>query len=416
MARILLGVSGGIAAYKALELTRLAMKAGHARARRSRPRPRRASSAPASFAGITGAPGAASPSGSPTRCAAPSPATRCPEHAPLSHLALVERADVFLIAPASAQHASPSSPRGHADNLLTAAALACRAPLIVAPAMNDAMYEHAATQANLAHAARARRDRARAGRRARSARRASRASGACPSRPSCWPRSRRRSRAGARDTRRACACSSPPAARASRSTRCASSATAPPGGWASRSPRRPRAAAREVTVVAANVSLPAPAGHRRTSTWGPPPSSPPPAQRALRRRRRAADGRRRRRLPARPPRTRARSRRTQTGEELDAAARAYRGRARDPRRPPARRARCWSASPPSTARARSPTAAPSCERKGLDAVVVNDVGAPGIGFDAADNEVVIVTGRRRSGTCRRSTKARGRARHPRRGA
>ena len=62
--------------------------------------------------------------------------------------------------------------------------------------MNNAMYEHPATQANLAHAARARRDRARAGHRARSARRASSGSAACPSRPSCSPRSSARCSAG----------------------------------------------------------------------------------------------------------------------------------------------------------------------------------------------------------------------------
>src|SRR5206468_609463 len=72
-----------------------------------------------------------------------------PAHAPIGHLALVERADVFLIAPASANTIAKLA-HGHADNLLTAAALACRKPLIVAPAMNGAMYEHPATQANLA--------------------------------------------------------------------------------------------------------------------------------------------------------------------------------------------------------------------------------------------------------------------------
>ena len=119
------------------------------------------------------------------------PGDPLPEHAPLSHLALVERADVFLIAPASANTIAKLA-HGLADNLLTAAALACRRPLIVAPAMNNAMYEHPATQANLAAPARARRDRARAGHRARSARRASSGSAACPSRPSCSPRSRPR--------------------------------------------------------------------------------------------------------------------------------------------------------------------------------------------------------------------------------
>jgi phosphopantothenoylcysteine decarboxylase/phosphopantothenate--cysteine ligase len=77
------------------------------------------------------------------------PGDPAPAHAPLSHLALVERADVYAIAPASA-HTLAKLAHGLADNLLTAAALACRRPLIVAPAMNNAMYENAATQANLA--------------------------------------------------------------------------------------------------------------------------------------------------------------------------------------------------------------------------------------------------------------------------
>ena len=53
-----------------------------------------------------------------------------------------------MIAPASANTIAKLA-AGQADNLLTAAALACRRPLIVAPAMNDAMYENAATRANL---------------------------------------------------------------------------------------------------------------------------------------------------------------------------------------------------------------------------------------------------------------------------
>ena len=53
------------------------------------------------------------------------------------------------IAPASANTLAKLA-AGQADNLLCAAALACRRPLVLAPAMNDAMYEHPATQANLA--------------------------------------------------------------------------------------------------------------------------------------------------------------------------------------------------------------------------------------------------------------------------
>jgi phosphopantothenoylcysteine decarboxylase/phosphopantothenate--cysteine ligase len=146
MARLLLGVSGGIAAYKALELARLAIKAGHAvRVIQTEASTRFVGTA--SFAGITGAPVLLTEwENDPMRGAFPG--DPAPEHAPLSHLELVERADAFLIAPASANTLAKLA-GGHADNLLTAAALACRRPLIVAPAMNAAMYEHPATQENV---------------------------------------------------------------------------------------------------------------------------------------------------------------------------------------------------------------------------------------------------------------------------
>src|SRR5919108_380648 len=147
MARLLLGVSGGIAAYKALELARLAIKGGHA----VRVIQTEASSGfvgPASFAGISGAPVLLT-EWEPDPLRGAFPGDPAPAHAPLSHLELVERADAFLIAPASANTIAKLA-SGHADNLLSAAALACRRPLIVAPAMNGAMYEHPATQGNLA--------------------------------------------------------------------------------------------------------------------------------------------------------------------------------------------------------------------------------------------------------------------------
>jgi phosphopantothenoylcysteine decarboxylase / phosphopantothenate---cysteine ligase len=147
MARILLGVTGGIAAYKALELTRLAIKAGHAVRVVQTPASTRFVGT-ASFAGITGAPVLTTEwEDDPMRGAFPG--DPAPAHAPIGHLELVERADVFAVAPASANTLAKLA-HGHADNLLTAAALACRRPLILAPAMNAAMYEHPATQANLA--------------------------------------------------------------------------------------------------------------------------------------------------------------------------------------------------------------------------------------------------------------------------
>ncbi|HEX5145900.1 MAG TPA: bifunctional phosphopantothenoylcysteine decarboxylase/phosphopantothenate--cysteine ligase CoaBC, partial [Conexibacter sp.] len=147
MARLLLGVSGGIAAYKALELVRLATKAGHAVRVIQTPTSERFVGA-ASFEGVTGAPVLTSEfARDPLRGAFPGDPP--PAHEPISHLELVANADVLLVAPASANTLAKLA-HGHADNLLTSAALAARCPLVVAPAMNDAMWEHAATQANLA--------------------------------------------------------------------------------------------------------------------------------------------------------------------------------------------------------------------------------------------------------------------------
>ena len=147
MARLLLGVSGGIAAYKALELVRLATKAGHSVRVIQTPTSERFVGV-ASFEGITGAPVLTSEfARDPLRGAFPG--DPLPEHEPISHLQLVANADAFLVAPASANTLAKLA-AGLADNLLTSAALAARCPLIVAPAMNDAMYEHDATRANLA--------------------------------------------------------------------------------------------------------------------------------------------------------------------------------------------------------------------------------------------------------------------------
>ncbi len=146
MARVLLGVSGGIAAYKALEFVRLATKAGHAVRVVQTPASERFVGR-ASFAGLTGAPVLTDEfERDPARGAFPDQAA--PAHDPLSHLELVRNADAFLIAPASANTIAKLA-AGLADNLLTSAALAATCPVLVAPAMNNAMYENAATQANL---------------------------------------------------------------------------------------------------------------------------------------------------------------------------------------------------------------------------------------------------------------------------
>jgi phosphopantothenoylcysteine decarboxylase/phosphopantothenate--cysteine ligase len=147
MARLLLGVSGGIAAYKALELVRLATGACHAvRVIQTDTAQRFIGSA--SFAALSGAPVLTDEfERDPLRGCFPG--DPLPESDPASHLALSAAADVFLIAPASANTIAKLA-HGIADNLLTTAALASAAPLIVAPAMNDRMWCNAATQANLA--------------------------------------------------------------------------------------------------------------------------------------------------------------------------------------------------------------------------------------------------------------------------
>ncbi len=146
MARLLLGVSGGIAAYKALETARLAIRAGHS-VRVIQTGASERFVGRASFEGITGAPVLVDEF-EPDPARGAYPGEPVPERAPISHLALVERADAYLIAPASANTIAKLA-HGQADNLLTAAALAAACPVAVAPAMNNRMYEHPATQTNL---------------------------------------------------------------------------------------------------------------------------------------------------------------------------------------------------------------------------------------------------------------------------
>ncbi len=146
MARILLGVTGGIAAYKALEFARLATKAGHGVRVVMTPTAQRFVGA-ASFEGIVGSPVLTDEfERDPMRGAYPGDSV--PEHDPIGHLEVAANADVFLVAPASANTISKLA-AGAADSMLTTSFLACTAPRAVAPAMNDRMYEDASTQANL---------------------------------------------------------------------------------------------------------------------------------------------------------------------------------------------------------------------------------------------------------------------------
>jgi phosphopantothenoylcysteine decarboxylase / phosphopantothenate---cysteine ligase len=123
VARILLGITGGIAAYKSCELIRLLVSDGHD----VLPLPTAASArfvAPETFYAL---------------------ARTVPPADPYPHL---QDADLLVVAPLTANTLARLA-NGHANDLLTEAALAHRGPVIVAPAMNTAMWEHPATQANL---------------------------------------------------------------------------------------------------------------------------------------------------------------------------------------------------------------------------------------------------------------------------
>ena len=124
VARVLQGVSGGIAAYKACELTRLFVKAGHEVVPLVTPGAERFVTAE-TFRAL---------------------ARRPAGDDPYLHLT---RADLQVVAPATANTMAKLA-QGLADNVLTEAALAHHGPLVVAPAMNVRMWEHPATQANVA--------------------------------------------------------------------------------------------------------------------------------------------------------------------------------------------------------------------------------------------------------------------------
>jgi phosphopantothenoylcysteine decarboxylase/phosphopantothenate--cysteine ligase len=147
MARILLGVSGGIAAYKSLELARLATVAGHG-VRVLMTESAKRFVGPASFEGVVGAPVLVSEfERDPLRGSFPGDPR--PEHDPIGHLELAANCDAYLVAPTSANTLAKLA-AGIADSMLTTSFLACTAPRLLAPAMNDRMYGDAATQANLA--------------------------------------------------------------------------------------------------------------------------------------------------------------------------------------------------------------------------------------------------------------------------
>lgn len=133
--RVVLGVTGSIAAFKAAELASMLTQVGA-----EVPTILTASAErfikPLTFQALTGQP-------------AYGASELWSEQAHILHVGLAQAAELMVIAPATADMLAKLA-HGRADNLLTITALAASCPVLVAPAMDAGMFEHAATQANLA--------------------------------------------------------------------------------------------------------------------------------------------------------------------------------------------------------------------------------------------------------------------------
>jgi phosphopantothenoylcysteine decarboxylase/phosphopantothenate--cysteine ligase len=130
--RVLLGVTGGIAAYKACLLARLLTRAG-AEVQAVLTRAATRFVGPDTFSALTG------------RRAY---VDLWEEPGVVLHVRLAHEADVAVVAPLTANVLAKLA-AGIADDLLTSTLLECRAPLVLAPAMHTGMWEHPATQANI---------------------------------------------------------------------------------------------------------------------------------------------------------------------------------------------------------------------------------------------------------------------------
>ena len=136
---ILLGVTGGVAAYKACELVRQLQQRGH-RVRVILTRGGARFVSPLSFAALTGEPAL-------TRLFASAQSGEAFASS-IDHIALAQSAKALVVAPATA-HCLAKLAHGLADDLLSTVYLATSAPIILAPSMNVNMWRHPATQANL---------------------------------------------------------------------------------------------------------------------------------------------------------------------------------------------------------------------------------------------------------------------------
>jgi phosphopantothenoylcysteine decarboxylase/phosphopantothenate--cysteine ligase len=138
--RIVLGVTGGIAAYKAAELARSLIKAGH-EVQVVMTRAAEEFIRPLTFASLTG-----------KKVISDLFSSASPEatlSSSVEHIGVAQEHDLLLVAPATANVLAKFA-HGLADDFLSTLYLAFRGPVILAPAMNNNMWDHAATQANMA--------------------------------------------------------------------------------------------------------------------------------------------------------------------------------------------------------------------------------------------------------------------------
>jgi phosphopantothenoylcysteine decarboxylase/phosphopantothenate--cysteine ligase len=133
--RVALGVTGGIAAYKAIEVLRGLQRAG-CDVRVAMTRHACEFVQPLTFRALSG-----------SYVLVDDYAPDNPD--PIAHITFSQTIDLLLVAPATANVLAKFA-TGVADDFLTSTYLACTAPVIVAPAMNTAMWQHPATQRNLA--------------------------------------------------------------------------------------------------------------------------------------------------------------------------------------------------------------------------------------------------------------------------
>ncbi len=131
--RVVLGVTGGIAAYKAVEICRRLVDAG-------------AFVSPVLTEGATRFIGETTLS---ALASEPVQTSLFDERDPIPHTRLGQNADVIVVAPATARLISAYA-TGYSDDLLTATLLATRAPVVICPAMHTEMWEHPSVQDNLA--------------------------------------------------------------------------------------------------------------------------------------------------------------------------------------------------------------------------------------------------------------------------